>query len=165
MSDTPRTSPVEGVVSQWCPDRCPITMLPFFMWIEHPEKGMVPTYGGPLDSYTIPEPANLPDEGGIDWHDIELTRERYDHDAGGWVDGCESVTMRLVTEEKLSELNVWPELKERETPKEILASRLIDAWCEAHGKKIPWAKAVEIVAIVTELPVAERERLLNIGDG
>ncbi|WP_261986136.1 hypothetical protein [Escherichia fergusonii] len=38
--------------NQWRPDICPITGRVFFMWIEHPTLGNVPTYGGPLDSYT-----------------------------------------------------------------------------------------------------------------
>lgn len=49
-------------------------------------------------------------------------------------------------------------------PAEILASRLIDAWCDAHGKKIPWAKAVEISGIVTKQPQGEIDRLLAMGD-
>jgi hypothetical protein len=68
---------------RWCPDECPITGRPFFMWLEHPELGYVPTYGGPFDSYTI---ATL-DE------DKCPQSERYDHDAGDWV-GCEAVTAR-----------------------------------------------------------------------
>ena len=60
----------------WKPDVCPITGRRFFMWIEHPELGYVPTYGGPFDSYTIP----TRDDVG------EFSCERYDHDFGGWVD-------------------------------------------------------------------------------
>ena len=33
--------------------------------------------------------------------------------------------------------------------KNLLAARLIDAWCAHHGKPIPWNKAIDIVAIVT----------------
>ena len=51
-----------------------------------------------------------------------------------------------------------------ETPAETLASRLIDAWCADKGRKIPWAKAIQIVAIVTKQPDAERDRLLRLGD-
>lgn len=58
---------------------CPFTGREFFMVLEHPERGPVPTYGGPFDSYTVPEP----DEDG------SLRCERYDHDAGGWADGGE----------------------------------------------------------------------------
>lgn len=50
------------------------------------------------------------------------------------------------------------------TPPELLASRLITAWCEAHGKRIPWDKAVKISAIVTKMPDEERDRLLSYGD-
>lgn len=60
----------------WKPDVCPITGRRFFMWIEHPDLGYVPTYGGPYDSYTIP----TRDDVG------EFSCERYDHDFGGWVD-------------------------------------------------------------------------------
>ena len=52
---------------------------------------------------------------------------------------------------------------QEETPPEILASRLIDAWVADKGK-IPWAKAVQIVTIVTKQPDAERDRLLKMGD-
>lgn len=50
------------------------------------------------------------------------------------------------------------------TPAEILGARLIDAWCEAKGKQIPWSKAVEISAIVTRMPAEERARLLSLDD-
>lgn len=61
---------------RWCPDVDPITRYPLFMWINHPELGYVPTYGGPYDSYTLTER----DENG------EFYRHRYDHDRGGWVE-------------------------------------------------------------------------------
>ncbi|MDG1643516.1 hypothetical protein [Klebsiella huaxiensis] len=66
-----------NINNQWKPDVCPITGRGFFMWIEHPELGYVPTYGGPYDSYTIPTRDS----------DGEFSCERYDHDVGGWVDG------------------------------------------------------------------------------
>nr|DAI18991.1 MAG TPA: Ead/Ea22-like protein [Bacteriophage sp.] len=66
-----------SINNQWKPDVCPITGRRFFMWIEHPEFGCVPTYGGPYDSYTIPTRDS----------DGEFSCERYDHDIGGWVDG------------------------------------------------------------------------------
>ena len=69
----------------WCPDVCPITMRPFFMWIEHPDKGMVPTYGGPYDSYTIAQPDNISEaRKATKWVDVEFTCSRYDHDSGCW---------------------------------------------------------------------------------
>lgn len=33
--------------------------------------------------------------------------------------------------------------------KNLLAARLIDAWCADKGHQIPWNKAIDIVAIVT----------------
>ncbi|HBJ1131947.1 TPA: ead/Ea22-like family protein [Escherichia coli] len=69
-------SETNAVRNQWRPDICPITGRAFFMWIEHPTLGNVPTYGGPLDSYTIP----------IKDGDGEFSCERYDHDFGGWVE-------------------------------------------------------------------------------
>lgn len=73
----------------WRPDVCPITGRNFFLWIEHWETGqMVPTYGGPFDSYTIPEK---------DVHGDYIC-ERYDHDRGGWlVDECEDVGVMIVS--------------------------------------------------------------------
>jgi hypothetical protein len=63
------------------PDKCPITNLPLFMEIEHPILGLVQTYGGPYDSYTIPE---IDEEG-------DFYSYRFDHDEGCWVDGVEVV--------------------------------------------------------------------------
>jgi hypothetical protein len=71
--------PCIGVVIEFAPrhpERCPVTGLPFFMVIDHYDRGPVPTYGGPLDSYTIPER----DKSG------EWERERYCHDEGAWVE-------------------------------------------------------------------------------
>jgi len=50
------------------------------------------------------------------------------------------------------------------TPSETLASRLIDAWVTAHDKQIPWAKAVQITAIITKMDAAECARLIALGD-
>lgn len=75
----------------WCPDVCPITGLPFFMWIEHHKTGqMVPTYGGPYDSYTIP----------VRDADGSYCRERYDHDRGGWLVGeVQDVGVQIVSDQ------------------------------------------------------------------
>lgn len=78
-----------GQSAQWKPEICPITRRPFFMWIEHPSDGMVPTYGGPLDSYTIPV---------LDI-DGEFCCERFDHDEGCWVDS-ECVGVRLTNDQE-----------------------------------------------------------------
>ncbi|WP_052369281.1 hypothetical protein [Citrobacter sp. S-77] len=74
LADLSKAASVSG---QWKPDVCPITGREFFMWIEHPTLGYVPTYGGPFDSYTIPTKGS----------DGEFSCERYDHDFGGWVEG------------------------------------------------------------------------------
>ena len=90
----------------WYPDRCPITLRPFFLWMEHPDLGEVPTYGGPYDSYTIPEPVNLPGQGEMPYHDIEFEHHHYDHDSGCWVE-VQMCDMRVVKEEVLCELGAW----------------------------------------------------------
>lgn len=61
------------------PDFCPITGSKFWGNIEHPELGLVATYGGPFDTYTIP----------VLEKDGELRSERFDQDAGDWVEGGE----------------------------------------------------------------------------
>ncbi|EFC5137732.1 hypothetical protein HVV99_15020 [Escherichia coli] len=91
--------------NQWRPDICPITGRAFFMWIDHPKLGNVPTYGGPLDSYTIPTKDG----------DGEFSCERYDHDFGGWVES-ECLGLYLIDdkeqcrvyelEERIAELEV-----------------------------------------------------------
>lgn len=48
--------------------------------------------------------------------------------------------------------------------REALASRLIEAWVADKRKQIPWAKAIEIVSVVTKQTDAERDRLLHLGD-
>lgn len=50
------------------------------------------------------------------------------------------------------------------TPPEVLASRMIDVWVEAHGRKIPWAHAVQIIGTITKLPREEVDRLLAMDD-
>lgn len=76
----------------WAPEKCPITQRPFFMWIEHHKTGeMVPTYGGPYDSYTLAE---------FDGEDFVC--ERFDHDAGGWLIDCmEGLGVKLVDDQSL----------------------------------------------------------------
>lgn len=50
------------------------------------------------------------------------------------------------------------------TPPEMLVGRLIDAWCASHGKQIPWEKAIEICAVITKMPDAEKQRLLHLDE-
>lgn len=72
------------------PTECPITGRPFFMVLRDGER-LIPTYGGPFDSYTIPV---RDDDGG-------LFVRRYDHDEGGWVDGSEALCLYVVKESDL----------------------------------------------------------------
>lgn len=89
-----RTKQSKLSVNDW-PEQCPITRRDFFMEIDG-----VPTYGGPYDSYTIPEMTGEPDQ---PWHERELFVRRYDHDWGGWVDD-EFIPLRIIHEDVLMEL-------------------------------------------------------------
>lgn len=81
-------------ITKW-PDKCPITRRDFFMEIDG-----VPTYGGPYDSYTIPE---MSGEANQPFHERELFVRRYDHDRGGWVED-EFIPLRVIHEDVLMEL-------------------------------------------------------------
>jgi hypothetical protein len=81
------------------PAKCPITGLPFFMNIYHPELGMIATYGGPFDSYTIPT-ADDDDEGCF-------RSERFDHDFGDWIEGGEPWPIHQVTAHEFVEHYNW----------------------------------------------------------
>lgn len=100
-SQRQESAPVAGEADEdLAPPECPITRRPLFMAIEHPELGMVPTYGGPFDSYTIPY---MDGEAHQPWHERELFVRRYDHDLGGWRDD-ESIPLRVIHEDVLHEL-------------------------------------------------------------
>ncbi|WP_323950113.1 hypothetical protein [Aeromonas caviae] len=77
------------------PDKCPITRRDFFMEIDG-----VPTYGGPYDSYTIPEMLGTPEQ---PWHERELFVRRFDHDEGRWVDDG-VISQRVIHDGVLDEL-------------------------------------------------------------
>lgn len=77
------------------PDKCPITRRDFFMEIDG-----VPTYGGPFDSYTIPEMLGTPEQ---PWHERELFVRRFDHDQGCWVDD-EIISQRVIHDGVLDDL-------------------------------------------------------------
>ena len=102
-STTAQAAPaaVAGLSRDLHPEKCPVTGRPFFMTLDHPELGDVPTYGGPYDSYTIPAPEGEPTD---PWHERELRSERYDHDAGWWVEGGEPIPLRIVHEDVLFKL-------------------------------------------------------------
>ena len=106
--DLPNQNETLQLKKTWRPDVCPITLLPFFMWIHHPGYGWLPTYGGPFNSYTIPEP-DFGCRGGNERYDLKYFRMRYDHDLGGWHDGVEQVEQRVIFEETLINLGVWGE--------------------------------------------------------
>lgn len=105
--------------NQWRPDICPITGRAFFMWIEHPTLGNVPTYGGPLDSYTIPTKDS----------DGEFSCERYDHDFGGWV---ESECLGLYLIDDKEQCRVY-ELEERVKELEARTVALPSPLSECYG--------------------------------
>src|SRR5687768_17050443 len=104
----------EGVQADPYPLKCPITRLPYFMTLHHPELGMVPTYGGPFDSYTIPEPEGEPTQ---PWHEREMRCERYDYDWGGWADGGHPIPLRIIHDTVLQELEWGPNVPHRLLPK------------------------------------------------
>ena len=89
-------NPAEPSSTHW-PAKCPITRRDFFMEIDG-----VPTYGGPYDSYTIPEMTGDPNE---PFHKRELVVRRYDHDGGGWLeDELETIPLRIIHDNVLNEL-------------------------------------------------------------
>ncbi|EHO1817533.1 ead/Ea22-like family protein [Escherichia coli] len=108
-----RLSETKAVRNQWRPDICPITGRTFFMWIEHPTLGNVPTYGGPLDSYTIPTKDG----------DGEFSCEHYDHDFGGWVES-ECLGLYLIDDrEQCRVYELEERVKELETREVHLPTR------------------------------------------
>lgn len=44
------------------------------------------------------------------------------------------------------------------------AGKLIDAWVNFRRQPMPWKKACEVVAIVSRLPDAERDRLIALDE-
>lgn len=120
---------VAGEMRNLHPEKCPITGRPFFMTLDHPELGSVPTYGGPYDSYTIPAPEGEPTD---PWHERDLRSERYDHDAGWWVEGGEPIPLRIVHEDVLFKLQEDAEAP----PAQAADSVLEDAAFEAVRKKL-----------------------------
>ena len=75
----------------------PVTGHGFFMLIgkgDDGADGWFYTFGGPLDSYTLCERSDDQDP-----HFVYFQRERYDHDRGCWIDGCEVVEPVLAPDE------------------------------------------------------------------
>lgn len=73
---------------------------------------------------------------------------------GVWGDYAKEVARRFAQELDESEMSA----------PEALASRLIDVWIAEHNKQIPWATAVQIIAIVTKESDKMRDELLGFGD-
>lgn len=86
------------------PDRCPFTGRPFWGNIEHPELGLVATYGGPFDTYTIPQ---------RDDADPSYYFYRFDHDEGGWVDSAEDIGKQIVSDQLYTSEDDPEELKKQ----------------------------------------------------
>jgi hypothetical protein len=106
------------------PKACPITGRPFFMVVEHPERGSVATYGGPLDSYTIPE---VDDDG-------QLRVERYDHDRGEWIEGGEPEQLFVVPEDEYNELLSARSEREAARAHECGLREALIEWRKHHPK-------------------------------
>lgn len=126
-------------------DKCPFTGLEFFMEIEHPDYGLLPTYGGPFDSYTIPRRCD-------DSGDQQFERLRYDHDEGCWKE-WEGVPLQVIEDEKL-----WA-LEERAERAEKAAAEMRDAleqwhfWCTNDPTDLRMGKAIDrTVAALTDIP-------------
>lgn len=81
---------VEGPLPPYGPEICPFTGRVFWGNIEHPELGVVATYGGPYDTYTLPQ---------RDADDASYYVYRFDHDAGAWVDGVEDIGVAVVDDQ------------------------------------------------------------------
>lgn len=81
----------------------PVTGYKFFMLLSRDEAdGSVShhvTFGGPFDSYTLAERDDDDEQGAT-----TFLVEHYDHDRGGWVEGCEKVDGVLLTDEAYNEL-------------------------------------------------------------
>jgi len=85
--------------NQGYPAKCPLTNRPFFMLLETEDGTEVPTYGGPFDSYTIPQICEGDEE-------ESFIIQRYDHDFGGWAED-EAVYASDYPAEKVLELKNW----------------------------------------------------------
>ncbi|WP_447314958.1 hypothetical protein [Klebsiella michiganensis] len=137
-----------NINNQWKPDACPITGRRFFMWIEHPELGYVPTYGGPYDSYTIPTRDG----------DGEFSCERYDHDVGGWVDG-ECVGVYLIDDDEQSRVYELEQRIAELEPINAAAEKLVRCKGRYHSELNYRALADLFGVTMPDLPPLEHENV------
>ena len=104
-------------ITKGYPSVCPFTGLKFFMELQLPDDeggAIVPTYGGPFDSYTIPERDS-------DGHYFQY---RYDHDEGGWLEqqGLSLVVVSDIVPYELVEVKA-----ERDRLSEIVGTLIVTA--------------------------------------
>lgn len=137
-----------NINNQWKPDACPITGRGFFMWIEHPELGYVPTYGGPYDSYTIPTRDS----------DGEFSCERYDHDVGGWVDG-ECVGAYLIDDDEQCRVYELEQRIDELEPIRAAAEKLVCCKGRYHSEQNYRALAALFGVTTPDLPPLEHENV------
>ena len=86
------------------------------------------------------------------------------------LDGCDEYSLR----HHISEVSILIEgyadsqselaMLREELANHDSATKLINAWVDTYGKKIPWDKAIEIIAVVTKMAESERQRLLCMDD-
>lgn len=46
--------------------------------------------------------------------------------------------------------------------KELLASRLLDAWCAHHQRQIPWDKAIKMMVVLEVMTQEQADNLLQL---
>jgi hypothetical protein len=84
--------------------------------------------------------------------------------AGDWNDPATKAMLHPKPPATLEPVTALAEAAATRSEAECAASRLIDLWGNLHGRPVPWAKAVGIVAILQHLDDAERDRLLALDD-
>lgn len=88
-----------------------------------------------------------------------------------WIESKKQHGYYVLTREELDEYledakrDAYAEGRKDESDenRDAMCSRLMDVWVANHGR-MPWKKAVEVVAVLKQLPVDERERLMAMED-
>lgn len=138
---------------------CPVTGLPFYDNMEHPERGLIAMYGGPLDVYSVPV---------LQDNDGELRRERYDLDADCWVEGGEPLGYFYreqqpdAARQPVGEPVAW--MTHHDEPMLFPTAAEAAAYCEDDEQPVPLfrspAQAVDLRTGIKAI-AAERERQLQ----